>query len=546
MSNLISPPFHTQPHVSDDPWFKFLSMLLLGSLAAIFSITFLDYGYSWEEIWHNIWYGKAIVSFFGTFGEDNRAIRYLDLQFYGGLYDTIVELIAWLTSLDGFMVRRACNASLGLFSFIGVWKTGNLLAGSRGGFWSLLFLATMPAYYGHIFFNAKDIPVATGTIWSIYYLIRLSSTLPNPGTRDLIRLGLAMGLAMGVRIGGIILIAYAGLMLLLGMMMVCVNGSRFPVNLAKISWVRIVGIPLAIAFLLMIVFWPAVLHDPRVLIESFESARHHIWGKTVLLNGNYIKGEELPWGYLPTYFSITLPELFEIAFLLAIPWGLFNMIKGWMNGNRLLTQGLFLLFVSIFFTPIYAIVNHATLYDGTRHFLFIIPPMAVLCGVALTSFSHFLTRYPRIIRYSLAGMTIIYFSFHIYTMAQLHPYQYTYYNRFIGGLPGAANRFETEYWITSYREAADLMVAHAKKQAAREGVDFQKRHFTVGVAFVAINIQSIIPPNMTVLETSKIKDPDYIISTTRWNTDRQFDAMPTIARVERQGVVFSVVKAKNP
>ena len=38
--------------------------------------------------------------------------------------------------------------------------------------------------------------------------------------------------------------------------------------------------------------------------------------------------------------------------------------------------------------------------------------------------------------------------------ARLHPYEYVYYNQFMGGVDAAVDRFELEYWATSYREAA--------------------------------------------------------------------------------------------
>ena len=40
---------------------------------------------------------------------------------------------------------------------------------------------------------------------------------------------------------------------------------------------------------------------------------------------------------------------------------------------------------------------------------------------------------------------------------RLHPYEYIYYNRFIGGVSGAQGRFELDYWATSYREAAEYI-----------------------------------------------------------------------------------------
>src|ERR1044071_8282194 len=49
----------------------------------------------------------------------------------------------------------------------------------------------------------------------------------------------------------------------------------------------------------------------------------------------------------------------------------------------------------------------------------------------------------------------------IIPIVRLHPYQSTYYNELVGGTRGASLRFETDYWLSSYREAAMWLRAHA-------------------------------------------------------------------------------------
>ena len=47
----------------------------------------------------------------------------------------------------------------------------------------------------------------------------------------------------------------------------------------------------------------------------------------------------------------------------------------------------------------------------------------------------------------------------------LHPYQYIYYNSFIGGPQGAFRRYETDYWMTSFREATAYVNSVAPENA---------------------------------------------------------------------------------
>jgi hypothetical protein len=44
----------------------------------------------------------------------------------------------------------------------------------------------------------------------------------------------------------------------------------------------------------------------------------------------------------------------------------------------------------------------------------------------------------------------------------LHPYEYVYFNRLEGGLPGASSRFETDYWGASYHEGLEWVVQNVQ------------------------------------------------------------------------------------
>ena len=49
------------------------------------------------------------------------------------------------------------------------------------------------------------------------------------------------------------------------------------------------------------------------------------------------------------------------------------------------------------------------------------------------------------------GLTLLFVP-QLVTMVRMHPYQYVAYNVLAGGLPGAAGRFELDYWDTSLRD----------------------------------------------------------------------------------------------
>ena len=64
-----------------------------------------------------------------------------------------------------------------------------------------------------MFNNPKDIPFAAGMVWGTYHLVRLVPALPRPPLQLVAKLGAAIGLALGVRVGGLLLVCYLGVLL---------------------------------------------------------------------------------------------------------------------------------------------------------------------------------------------------------------------------------------------------------------------------------------------------------------------------------------------
>ena len=99
----------------------------------------------------------------------------------------------------------------------------------------------------------------------------------------------------------------------------------------------------------------------------------------------------------------------------------------------------------------YAIAIKAVLFDGMRHFIFVLPSIAVAAALiadrALTRLSDLPYRAPIYAALALYGAA------HVGTMVMLHPDQYVYYNAFVGGVDGAQRKFKLDYWAYSYAEA---------------------------------------------------------------------------------------------
>ena len=125
----------------------------------------------------------------------------------------------------------------------------------------------------------------------------------------------------------------------------------------------------------------------------------------------------------------------------------------------------------------------------------------------------------------------------------LHPYQMTYFNSLVGGLEGAAGRYETDYWVSSYREAmlwihrqsppgrtVRVLVAGAEGDYARPAAE----------AYAAPGVE-IVTPYQVQRDRLPRSAVDYYLATTRYGLDRGFDG-PVVHTVGRRGAVFAVVK----
>ncbi len=78
-----------------------------------------------------------------------------------------------------------------------------------------------------------------------------------------------------------------------------------------------------------------------------------------------------------------------------------------------------------------AIVSHSVLYDGMRHVLFAVPPLAVVCGIGVAKLIHGRIR----TGFNITSCVFIFFSLGltVYGMIDLHPYQTIYFSRLFGG-----------------------------------------------------------------------------------------------------------------
>jgi hypothetical protein len=134
-----------------------------------------------------------------------------------------------------------------------------------------------------------------------------------------------------------------------------------------------------------------------------------------------------------------------------------------------------------------------------------------------------------------AGLVSLLFLPGIAGIFQLHPYEYAYYNSFVGGTSSVFRQYETDYWLTCYKEAIENL-----NQAVNEPVDLYVHREAYIAAYYA-------EENMRVHDLrgalAEVTSGDYVLVNTRTNEDRRvFKDAPTVLEIGRGDAPFCMMK----
>jgi hypothetical protein len=512
-----------------------LSVLLVALALLLAVLTFRDYGVTWDEDAHN-WYGNFVLDYYLSLFTDRTALHWRDLYNYGAIFDTLAAALNRVSPIGVYETRHLLNALIGILGVVGCGKLGRVLGGARAGLIAAVLLVLTPNYYGQMFNNPKDIPFAVGVVWATYYMVRIVPLLPQPPSSILIKLGVAVGMTMGVRIGGLLLLGELSLLLALDSLWRMIAARR-ALLLIKSAWTTFwrVFLPvLLIAYPVMLLFWPWGQTDPiENPLRALAFFSHQTFPFPTLFAGRFVPASDLPWTYLPTYIAVALPELILVLLLCAPVVAVAVVFGKECRIGREQALSHFILGFGIVFPVAFAISIKAVLFDGMRHFIFVLPLIAVVAALvgeqAWARLARFRYRWP------IYGALAIYGLAHLSVMVMLHPNQYIYYNAFVGGVEGAQRKFKLDYWANSYAEAVQGLEGYL---ITAYGLDFEDREFTVGVCGPPISADYYFPANFRY--TRQRAQADFFIAFTKDNCDR---ALPgrSVYRVERMGALLSVV-----
>lgn len=522
---------------------SFVVLFVLFVLAAL--LLFQDFGYSWDETIADRPYGQAVLRFYTSGFHDLTATNMANFYLYGGIFDGLAEQFTNLSPLIPRDSRHFFNICAGILCLLGTWRTARIAGGQAAGFWAALFLIATPPFVGHAFINAKDIPFAAGYVWSLYWLLRLSRNINESRLADRLWLGVALGMTLGVRIGGLLIVAYILLVGMADLMRMALRSPQRGEIIRQATLLLRIAFTIFIpAYIVMAASWPAAIFHPiSVPLEALGTFSHFKLDGGIFFNGTVTETDNLPWNYLPVMFGVELPEFLVFIIPCAFVYLIYRFTRP-SPPDSLNLKALAILAIAALFPPLWAIATRACMYDNMRHFLFVIPPLCCLAASAFVAISKTIS--PRLgVAGHLPSIVVIFATgFSFLQMARLHPYEYVYKNAFAGGMPTASSRYETDYWLTSYREAAKLIVEHAHRIAEASGVPFSEAKFSLAASEEVSVLQDDLPQQFEIVPYSEYASVDYVIlsSRYRWNSVKEFPNYPLLGTVGRLGMSFAFVK----
>lgn len=503
--------------------------LLIGGALFIGIVLHRDFGIAWDEVPQRD-YGKIVFENV-TAGSDELYVyrdRYygpiVEFAFYAaerGLGLTDSQQIFFLRHLLTFLVFLAGVLFFGLLM---ERQFRHSLAGVAGA--AMLLVSPVPL--GHAFYNSKDIPFMAAWTAAYYTLFRM---LDSPRQRWVIAHALASAVLITTRVVGVFVPAVTCGALLVPL----VRDAR--------PW-RAVGLRCALYLVLTaqlsVLFWPTLWASPIFSFwEALTMMGRYPWPLTTLYMGEFVPAVDVPWHYLPVWIGITTPPLIVLGCLGGLSLWTARAVR---RPADMLEDRSWLLFLWLA-APLAAIVLFgSTLYDGWRHVLFLYPAMLFF---ALYGYVAVLRALRRLRPAPLRTAALLIFwtlaAAQVTTtaafMVRNHPYHHVYFNAFAGGVAGAKDRFELDYWGLSYREAFEYLLARNPDGILRVRVNTFAGRFTL----------NILPPEARrrIVLTDAPAEADYFLTDFRWHAGG--DDLPVVHSVLVDGVpILSIYDTSRP
>lgn len=535
-----------KPTVNSSIWYR-SAWFVLCFFVFIGLYTIGDYGMAWDETFR-FQGGDAKLGYYQELLRGEQPDTHQDV--YPGLFDVPLALAHQQFPELGTRSEKGhlWSFCFGVLGIVSVWRMAALAGGERAGFWALLLFATLPRYYGHIFMNPKDVPLAGTYACALWSLLRVFQQWPKPSWSSVSLLGIVAGLSMSTRIAGFLVLCYfglfVGLLLLRGYWLQWqVHNSMRCINIGRdlCYWLKRGALAGVIAFTILFIFWPRLHQNPfEQLDDAANTVQNYEWSQNILMAGDFYPASELPIYYTLYWLGVTLSDGALLLFVVGLVLAAVECIR--RIRGRALDHGLdprlcALLLFAVVFPLIYLIGTAPVLYDSMRHFLFVLPPLICVSALALEWMLRALHRCEsQFGAQAITAMVATSVLLTLVDLVRLHPYQYVYFNRVSGGLPAAYMNRDTDYWGLSYREAAEWLNANIPTEA--EGGLAEYRVLQKNAPWM---LEEFLDDRFEIVFDAS--QANFYVAITRFNLHEELPGLALLHVVERQGVPLCFIFA---
>ncbi len=509
--------------------------LSIVALLVLVSATFREYAVSNDEGLQQH-YGELILAYYKSGLADRSVFNFANLYLYGGLFDVIAALLAWVMPFDLYDIRHMMCAVAGIGGVAATWATARMIAGPRAGLLAGLALALCGVWYGGMFNHTKDVPFASAMMGATFFLLRAARNFPDPRQRDILWFGILLGVALGLRATGLLMVGYVAAFIALQFIQQH-DWRHFGRRSIRAS-ARFIP-AFAIGYVIMIASWPwASLAFFNPVRAIFAFAHFHYPIKTIVA-GQIYSMSEVPRWYEPDYLAIKLP-LFVLAGVAA---ALITAARSAarpadnVSGHAHPQEIGALLFV-IAFPLLCQIIGHGPSFTGMRHFLFVVPPLAALAGIGINScLSDSEAKGPALGIVAFAEVAAA-FVWDAAILVRLHPYEYLFYNSLVGGVQGASSRYAMDYWVAIMPAAVKDLGTYLDQTDTHADL-MRPSHYTVAVCGERVSFEH--EADQRLQYTADWSHADFFIAPTHMSCDRVLRGK-IVNVIERVGVPIGVVK----
>ena len=270
--------------------------------------------------------------------------------------------------------------------------------------------------------------------------------------------------------------------------------------------------------------WPYLWADPvHHFLTSVLLMSRYPWNGWILFQGANLPAPDLPAYFLPYLMTVQFTEVVPALFLLGLALSAWAFVRGRQR------EPFALALLWLVLPVVGIVVSRSTLYNNFRQELFLIPPVFITGGIALEAL---FSRMRRDVWKALLLAAAVLPG--LYADVTLHPYEYIYYNSFVGGVAGVFRVDELDYWATSYREAAQYI-----NQVAPRGA-------TVAVLDPVLVFKDYARRDLKVFSLTDLGPDaryDFVVLLSHHGADETVcPSIPPVKTIAREGAVLAAIK----